>query len=86
MDYEKGFLTNRLTIHASSSVEDIFFQKDVTSVSRKLPAILRPRIDRAAKNTDPGQTSEDPLKTLKMRLARGEISKEEFEYLKRYCI
>ncbi|CAD7768437.1 Bacterial PH domain protein [Candidatus Methanoperedenaceae archaeon GB37] len=82
VDYEKGFLTDRLTIHAMSSVEDIFFYKNVVSVSRKLPAIIRSRIDRAAKKTELGPPSENPLKILKMRLARGEISKEEFEDLK----
>jgi len=83
VDYEKGLLTDRLTIHAMSSVEDILFYKDVVTVSRKLPAIIRPRVDREAKKTEPSLASEDPLKTLKMRLAIGEISKAEFEYLKR---
>ena len=83
VDYEKGFLTDRLTIHAMSSVEDIFFFKDVISVSRKLPAVIRSRIRRAQKAEETGAVGEDPLHALKMRLARGEISKEEFEDLKR---
>jgi hypothetical protein len=82
IDYEKGILTDRLTIHAMSSVEDIFFYKDVASVSRKLLAIIRLRIDRATRKSAVNTVADDPLKILKMRLARGDISRQEFEDLK----
>jgi len=83
VNYESGFLTERLTIHAMSSVEDILFYKDVVKISRKLPSIIRSRIEMHHKENKVNSSVEDPLHILKIRLAKGEISKEEYEQIKK---
>lgn len=83
VDYENGFLSDRLTIHAIGSVEDLLFYKDVISVSRKLPAIIRTRIEKHGKEDKTVSSGEDPFHILKTRFAKGEISKEEFAQMKK---
>lgn len=83
IDYEKGFLTDRLTIHSMSSVEDIEFMADVVEISRKLPAMIRSRMKNHLVGKKATSSSEEPLNILKVRLAKGEITKEEFEDLKK---
>ncbi len=81
IDYEQGITMDTLTFHAHSSIEGIQFWSSERKYTCKFPQLIKELIKK--NTTSQKSDEEDPLKILKLRFAKGEISKNEYEQMKK---
>lgn len=89
---KKGIMLATITIRMRYSSDDLFLgdlpKGKMDAISRVVNEGIRRTADKSAPQSVPTQQvtepqSDDPLQVLKLRLAKGEITKEEFEDTKR---
>lgn len=83
----KGIFLARITIRMRYSSDDCILDNLPKGKMDTISRVINEGIRRATEKSAPSQQvagpqSDDPLKVLKMRLAKGEISKEEYEEMK----
>ena len=84
---KKGIILARIMIRMRYSSDDCILDNLPKNKMDTISRVINEGIRRATEKSAPSQQvaeaqSDDPLKILKMRLAKGEISKEEFEEMK----
>lgn len=82
IDYEQGILMDTLTLHAHSSIEGIQFHRIERKYTSKFPRLIKELMKNGSSQTKENN-EEDPLKVLKLRFAKGKISKSEYEQIKK---
>jgi len=81
IDYEQGITMDTLTFHAHSSIEGIQFWDNDRKWTNKFPKLIKELMKNKLNHSKENQ--EEPLKILKLRYAKGEITKKEFEQMKK---
>lgn len=71
-----------LTLHAHSSIEGIQFNRTEKKHTSKFPRLIK-ELMKNGSSLIKENNEEDPLKVLKLRFVKGEISKNEYEQMKK---
>lgn len=82
VEMKQGILEDHLIITGMGVNEDWTFWKKLRDYTTKGLQLIQNKINQHLQKQGAGGVTEDPLTALKMRLARGEITPEEFEKLK----
>jgi hypothetical protein len=82
IEIQEGVMDDVLILSGIGVKERWVFRRKIRDLTKALSIVIQNRITHATDH--PAASSEtDPLKALKLRLAKGEINEEEFESLKR---